>query len=204
MNIVYEILLDSGLVLVSILVLGAFIYSALILFKPKAALNMNGRFNSWFSTEKVDDALDMHIDTNELVLKNRWWVGSLFLAGALFTLKYLLIDFNAEKFISLVINPSGSAAQAFSEIIVISIQWLFAFTSFVGIVACSLFLVNPDVFLRFSHKMDTQYSTEVLKENADTVYTALDDWVMKNHVLVGLLLFLGSTYLVVVLLMTIV
>jgi len=204
MNIVYEILLDSGLILVSILVLGAFIYSALILFKPKAALNMNGRFNSWFSTEKVDDALDMHIDTNELVLKNRWWVGSLFLAGALFTLKYLLIDFNAEKFISLVINPSGSAAQAFSEIIVISIQWLFAFTSFVGIVACSLFLVNPDVFLRFSHKMDTQYSTEVLKENADTVYTALDDWVMKNHVLVGLLLFLGSTYLVVVLLMTIV
>jgi len=204
MNIVYEILLDSGLILVSILVLGAFIYSALILFKPKAALNMNGRFNSWFSTEKVDDALDMHIDTNELVLKNRWWVGSLFLAGALFTLKYLLIDFNAEKFISLVINPSGSAAQAFSEIIVISIQWLFAFTSFVGIVACSLFLVNPDVFQRFSNKMDTQYSTEVLKENADTVYTALDDWVMKNHVLVGLLLFLGSTYLVVVLLMTIV
>lgn len=202
MNIVYEILIDTGLILVFILVLGAFCYSALILFKPKAALSLNGRFNSWFSTEKVDDTLDMHIDTNELVLKNRWWVGSIFLAGALFTLKYLLMDFDAEKFISLVINPSGSAAQAFSEIIVISIQWLFAFTSFIGVMACTLFLINPEAFQQFSNKMDTEYSTEVLKENADTVYTALDDWVMKNHILVGLSLFLGSTYLAVVLLMT--
>ena len=202
MNIVYEILLDTGLILVFILVLGAFCYSALILFKPKSALNINSRFNAWFSTEKVDDTLDMHINTNELVLKNRWWVGSLFLAGALFTLKYLLMDFDAEKFISLVISPSGSAAQAFSEIIVISIQWLFAFTSFVGILACSLFLINPEAFQQFSHKMDTEYSTEVLKENADTVYTALDEWVMKNHVLVGLMLFLGSTYLMVFMLIT--
>ncbi len=201
MNIVYEILIDTGLILVFILVLGAFCYSALILFKPKAALSLNGRFNSWFSTEQVDDTLDMHIDTNELMLKNRWWVGSLFLAGALFTLKYLLMDFDAKNFISLVISPSGSAAQAFSEIIVISIQWLFAFTSIVGVAACSLFLVNPEAFQRFSHKMDTEYSTEVLKENADTVYTALDEWVMKNHILVGLSLFLGSTYLVVVLIM---
>lgn len=202
MNIVYEILIDSGLILVGILVMGAFLYSALILFKPKVALNLNGRFNSWFSTEKVDDTLDMHIDTNELVLKNRWWVGSVFLAGALFTLKYLLIDFDAERFISLVISPSSSSTQAFSEIIVISIQWLFAFTSFIGIIACSLFLINPEAFQQFSHKMDTEYSTEVLKDNADTVYTALDDWVMKNHILVGLSLFLGSTYLVVVLFAT--
>jgi hypothetical protein len=50
--------------------------------------------------------------------------------------------------------------------------------------------------------MDTQYSTEALKESADTVYTALDNWVMKNHVLVGLFLLLGSTYLVIFLLMT--
>ena len=202
MNIVYEILLDTGLILVFILVLGAFCYSALILFKPKSALNINSRFNAWFSTEKVDDTLDMRVDTNELVRKNRWWVGSLFLAGALFTLKYLLMDFNAERFISLVINPSGSAAQAFSEIIVISIQWLFAFTSFVGVLACSLFLINPEAFQQFSHKMDTEYSTEVLKENADTVYTAMDDWVMKNHVMVGLMLLLGSTYLMVMLLIT--
>lgn len=202
MNVVYEILLDAGLIMVFIMILGAFCYSALILFKPKAALNINSRFNAWFSTEKVDDTLDMRVDTNELVRKNRWWVGSLFLAGALFTLKYLLMDFNAERFISLVINPSGSAAQAFSEIIVISIQWLFAFTSFVGVLACSLFLINPEAFQQFSHKMDTEYSTEVLKENADTVYTAMDDWVMKNHVMVGLMLLLGSTYLMVMLLIT--
>jgi hypothetical protein len=202
MSIVYEILIDSALYLAFILVVVAFFFSALILFKPKAALQLNGRFNSWFCTEKIDSTLDMHIDTNALVLKNRWWVGSIFLAGALFTLKYLLMDFDAGKFISLIVQPSGKSAQTFSEIIVISIQWLLVFTSFVGVIACGFFLAKPDAFQRFSDKLDTHYSTEGLKEGADTVYTALDDWVMKNHILVGLFLFMGSTYLVVFLLMT--
>ena len=201
MSIVYEILIDSGLILAFILVAGAFCYSALILFKPKMALQLNGRFNAWFSTEKVDGTMDMHIDTHALVLKNRWWVGSLFLAGALFTLKYLLMDFDAEKFIAFVVNPKGKF-QALSEIAVVFIQWLLVFTSFVGALACGLFLVNPQAFERLSQKLDTHYSTEYIKDGADTVYTAVDAWVMKNHVLVGLMLFLGSTYLVIILLMT--
>jgi hypothetical protein len=202
MNIVYEILIEAALILSFILVAGAFCYSILILFKPKAALQLNGRFNAWFSTEKVDATLDSHIDTHDLMLKNRWWVGSLFLAGAVFTLKYLLLDFDADKFIALVISPAGQSAQAFWEIGVASIQWLLALTSFVGALACALLLVNPETFERLSHNLDKHYSTEYIKDGADTVYTALDNWVMKNHVLVGLFLFLGSTYLVVVLLMT--
>ncbi|MBT3184010.1 MAG: hypothetical protein HOI59_14135 [Nitrospina sp.] len=202
MKVVYEILLDTALYLSFILVVGAFCYSAMILFKPKAALHLNGRFNSWFSTEKIDGAMDTHIDTNDLIARNRWWVGSLFLAGALLTLKYLLLDFEADKFISLVVQPSGKTAQTFSEIAVVSIQWLLVFTSFLGAAACGFFLVSPEAFQRLSNKMDTQYSTEALKESADTVYTALDNWVMKNHVLVGLFLLLGSTYLVIFLLMT--
>lgn len=201
MNMVYEILIDSALVFIFILVVGAFFFSAMILFKPMAALHLNGRFNHWVSTEKVDGTLDSHIDTHDLVLKNRWWVGGLFLAGALFSLKYLLIDFDAYKFIAFVINPTGKAAQALTEIAVISIQWLLVFTSLVGVLACGFFLVNPEAFERLSQKLDTHYSTDKIKEHADTVYTTVDDWVMKNHILVGLFLFLGSTYLVVFLLM---
>ena len=136
------------------------------------------------------------------MLKNRWWVGSLFLAGAFFTLKYLLLDFDADKFIALVVSPAGKSAQTFWEIGVTFIQWLLVLTSFVGALACALLLINPETFERLSHKLDTHYSTEHIKEGADTVYTVLDDWAVKNHVLVGLFLFLGSTYLVVVLLMT--
>ena len=204
MKMVYGILLDSALILIFILVFLAFCYSALILFKPKLALVLNGRFNAWFSTEKLDGSLDKHIDTNEILEKNRWWIGSVFLVGAQLCLKYLIIDFDANKFIALVVNPSGNSARTLSEIIVISTQWLLVFTSFVGVLACGLFLANPDSFQRISQKMDTHYSTEKIKSNADTIYTAVDEWVVKNHVLAGLLLFLGSTYLVVVLLMLLV
>lgn len=197
MDMIYGILIDSGLMLALLLVIGAFVYSAMILFKPQLALKLNHKYNSWFNTEKVDAALDKHIDTNEWVLKNRWWIGSLFLFGAGYTLKYLLADFNGEQFISLVIQPSGESAQTFSEIIIISIHWFLIFTSAVGVLACLAFLINPDAFQRFSTQLDSHYSTDSVKEVADTVYTAVDDWVMKNHILVGLFLFLGSTYLVV-------
>jgi hypothetical protein len=199
MNVVYEILMESGLKFAFLLVVGALIYSALILFKPQQALKLNAKFNSWFSTEKVDSAIDKHIDTNEWMLKNRWWVGSLFLVGAGITLKYLLKDFNGDQFISLVIQPSTQTMQMFSEIIIEFIHWFLIFTSGAGVLACLAFLVNPNAFQRFSNKLDTHYSTESIKEEADTVYTAVDDWVIKNHIIIGLVLFFGSTYLMVLL-----
>lgn len=197
MNVVYEILTESGLIFAFLLVIGALFYSAIILFKPQQALKLNAKFNSWFSTEKVDSAIDKHIDTNKWILNNRWWVGSLFLVGAGITLKYLLKDFDGDQFIALVIQPSTKSTQAFSEIIIDSIHWFLIFTSAVGVLACLAFLINPDSFQRFSNKLDTHYSTESIKQEADTVYTAVDDWVMKNHIIIGLVLFLGSTYLMV-------
>jgi hypothetical protein len=199
MNMVNEILMDSGLKFAFLLVIGALIYSAMILFKPQQALKLNRKFNSWFSTEKVDSAIDKHVDTNEWMLKNRWWAGSLFLVGAGITLKYLLKDFDADQFISLVIQPSTKSAQAFSEIIIVSIHWFLIFTSGVGVLTCLAFLVNPYSFQRFSTKLDTHYSTESIKQEADTVCTAVDDWVMRNHIIIGLVLFFGSTYLMVLL-----
>ncbi|MFT4579254.1 MAG: hypothetical protein ACI9UO_002088 [Nitrospinales bacterium] len=199
MEVVYEILIESGLIFAFLLVIGAFVYSAMILLKPQQALKLNAKFNSWFSTEKADSAIDKHIDTNEWMLKNRWWVGSLFLVGAGITLKYLLKDFDANQFISLVIQPSTQSTQAFSEIIIVSIHWFLIFTSAAGVLACLAFLVNPESFQRFSTKLDKHYSTESIKKEADTVYTAVDDWVIKNHIIIGLVLFLGSTYLMVLL-----
>ncbi len=199
MEVVYEILMDSGLKFAFLLVVGALIYSALILFKPQQALKINSKFNSWFSTEKVDSTIDKHVDTNEWMLKNRWWMGSLFLVGAGITLKYLLKDFDSGQFISLVLQPSTKSSQALIEILIVSIHWFLIFTSGVGVLACLAFLVNPNAFQRFSNKLDTHYSTDSIKQEADTVYTAVDDWVMKNHIIIGLVLFLGSTYLMVLL-----
>ncbi|MBN4078206.1 hypothetical protein JYT29_02635 [Nitrospina gracilis] len=197
MDVVYEILIESGLIFAFLLVIGAFVYSAMILFKPQQALKLNSKFNSWFSTEKVDSAIDKHIDTNAWMLKNRWWMGSLFLVGAGITLKYLLKDFDSGQFISLVLQPSTKSSQALIEILIDSIHWFLIFTSGVGVLACLAFLINPRAFQRFSDKLDTHYSTESIKQEADTVYTAVDDWVMKNHIIIGLVLFLGSTYLMV-------
>jgi hypothetical protein len=204
MQVVNEILIETAIYLLFVLVVVAFIYSAMILFQPKVALWLNAKFDSWYSTKNVDDTFDTHIDTDQWVLNNRWWVGSLFLLGALFTLKYILLDFDANKFITLVVRPDGQSARTFSEIVVVSIQWLLAFTSFVGVLACAFFLVNPEKFQRFSKRLDHTHSTTYIKEKADTVSTALDDWVMKNHIMVGLFLLLGSTYLVIILLMTII
>ncbi len=61
---------------------------------------------------------------------------------------------------------------------------------------CLLLLVQPRVFVRLSEKLDAVISTRSIQDAVDASYHGLDGWVLRNHVPVGLFLFLGSLFLV--------
>ena len=197
MAVIYEILLTTGEILFFMLTVLAFTVSCMILFKPTAAGNFNARFNEWFSTEKISDEVDTEINTDELVMKYRWFVGGVFLMGALFTLKYLLLDFEQEKFIHLVIDPSGKMSLLFTQMGVEIIKWLMAIVSFFGVIACLTIMFQPEVFKKFNERLTKAFSTKGIQDALDTTSNAVDVWVLKNHVVVGLFLFLGSIFMLV-------
>ncbi|KMP11709.1 hypothetical protein UR09_01990 [Candidatus Nitromaritima sp. SCGC AAA799-A02] len=197
MDIVYDILIQVGKIIFLLLILVSLGVSAMILFWPRQAAVASARFNRWISTEKVQSQVDTHTDTDDWIFRNRWWIGGIFLIGALFSLKFLLFDFEQNKFISLVINPNGKSAFAYTEIAVEIIKWILALTSFVGVFVCILILFNPDSFKRISSRLNRIFSTTHVQEKIDVTHMDLDQWVMKNHIAVGLFLFLGSCFLIV-------
>ena len=196
MDIVNSILIQSGKIFSFVLIVFAFIVSFIILFKPKAALRLNDLFNKWYSTKQVSDGLEESIDTSKYFLKNRYLIGVMFFFGSLFTVQYLLFEFDLEKFIGLVIRPSGNTSWLFLEIGISVVRWVMVVFSLVGMWICFLLLFAPDRFQYISQKMDTAFSTRQLGDSLDKMHR-LDNWVLRNHIPVGLFLFLGSSFLMV-------
>ncbi len=194
MDSIYEILLESGKILLTFVVVVSIIVSALILFAPKLAMSMNKGFGKTFQTDAVSDSMDKHYDTTEAIIERRWWIGGFFLAGAVFTLKYLLLDFNAKMFIELVVAPTTGNAIFFTEMAVDFFRWFLIVTAGMGALTCMAILVSPGMFRRMSSHLDKSYSTQAVHSKLDQSHHHLDEWVIRNHIFVGLFLLSGSIF----------
>lgn len=201
MDIVYDILWQSGKILALLLLFVSFGISAMILFKPALAAQINRKFNRWVSTEEVYNRLDAEIRTTEAILKFRIPVGLTFFLGALYTIYYLLFAFNEDAFITLVIAPS-SKMNILVVVFVDFVKWLLLVWCGVGVVVCAIMIASQDTFRKISHFLDRFFSTKKVQELIDAPRDSVDQWVLKNHVMVGLFLFMGSCFLVVFFLST--
>jgi len=198
MQIVYEVLMDTGRILALLLVSFAFCISAMILFKPIWVSTLNQKFNQLYNTNLMFRKMDQRVQTTELFLRHRLWIGSLFLAGSLFVLWYSAGVLDVGKFITYVIKPASRSAEFFSEMLMTSLRWLFIIVSAVGVVTAVTILASPDRFRRFSQKLDQIFSTDETIERLESLNTSLDSWVLRHHVVVGGLLLVGSIFLIVV------
>lgn len=194
MDSIYEILLESGKISLTFMVVVSIVVSALILFAPKLAASLNKGFGKKFQTDDVTETVDKHFDTTEAIIERRWWIGGFFLAGAVFTLKYLLLDFKARIFIDLVVAPSSGGGILFTEMAVDFFRWFIIVTAGMGVFTCLAILINPDLFRNISTKLDKSYSTKKVQNKLDKSHHGLDEWVIKNHILVGLFLLSGSIF----------
>ncbi|QPJ64869.1 MAG: hypothetical protein G3M78_05495 [Candidatus Nitrohelix vancouverensis] len=197
MEIIYDILLDVAKIFVFFLNMVAIVVSAMILFKPKLAASLNSSFSKMFDTGNVSDSVDKSYDTTEAILKYRWVVGVFFLGGAIYTLKYLLMDFKEGVFIELVVRPDSGGALLATEMIVAFMKWFLIITAAFGVVTCLAILFKPEMFKTFSGHLDSSYSTQSIQDKLDSGHYGFDEWVIKNHLFVGGFLLLGSIFILV-------
>lgn len=198
MQIVYQVLMDTGRILALVLVSFAFCISALILFKPIWASTLNQKFNQLYNTNRMFRKMDQRVQTTELFLQHRLWIGSLFLAGSLFVLWYSAGVLDIDKFITYVIKPATRKTEFFSELLMTSLKWLFIIVSAVGAATAITILASPDTFRRFSQKLDRMFSTDETIETLESMNNLIDSWVLRHHVVVGSFLLVGSIFLIVV------
>ncbi|MFQ5673628.1 MAG: hypothetical protein ACE5G9_11075 [Nitrospinales bacterium] len=197
MGIIYDILLTAGEIVSLILVAVSFLFSALILFKPALAARINSNFKQWFPTNERFQKLETEIQTTETIIKYRWLIGLVFFLGAVYTIYFLLVGFDQSKFIALVIKPETQTAEMFTAMIMDFLRWLLVIWCVVGAALCLILTLLPERFRKLSQTLDAFFSTQKVQDLIDTSSDSLDQWVLKNHVLVGFFLFMGSSFLAV-------
>jgi hypothetical protein len=195
MDIIYDILFVGFKFLAAFLILVSLIMGALILFRPSAAASTNRFFNKWFKTEDISRSMETEISTADLFIKYRFILGVPLFIGAMYTIYYLISIFDQSRFISMVIKPSTETKELFVVILMDVTRWFFVLWCLVGAFLCLLMTFSPDKFKDITRSLDAFFSTEKVESLIDTPHDTIDNWVLRNHIIVGFLLLMGSAFL---------
>ncbi len=168
---------------------------ALLLFRPSTAAQLNHFFNKWFKTEDISKSIDTQISTADLFVKYRFVLGFPLFLGAMYTIYYLIAIFDQSRFISMVVTPSTETKELFIVIIMDVSRWFFVIWCLIGAFLCLLMTFAPDKFKEVTKSLDAFFSTEKVESLIDTPHDSIDNWVLRNHIIVGFLLLMGSAFL---------
>jgi hypothetical protein len=195
MSTIYDILLIGSKFFAVFLVFISLIMGALLLFRPSTAAQVNLFFNRWFKTEDISKSIDTHISTADLFVKYRFVLGFPLFLGALYTTYYLIAIFDQSRFISMVVTPSTGTRELFIVIIMDVTRWFFVIWCLIGAFLCLLMTFTPNKFKEVTKSLDAFFSTEKVESLIDTPHDSIDNWVLRNHIIVGFLLLMGSAFL---------
>ncbi len=198
MEIIYAILLEIGKGLAFVLVSFACLVSALILFRPTWVQALNASFSQSFSTRPLAKTLDIQITTTEKVIKHRFIVGALLVFASAYVLWSLMGSFDSGGFIIYLAHSISLRNHLLLETGLEILRGLIVFGAGMGLISGITLLTRPEWFINFTQKMDQSYLTREAFGTLDQSYDLVDAWVWKHHVSVGLVLFAGSTGLLVV------
>lgn len=151
-----------------------------------------------YSTDHTFQKMDRSVATTEHFLKNRLLLGTLFFLGSVFVAWYSLTSLDIERFISYVIQPKSYYGKLTSEILMVSLKWLFIIFGFIGTFCSITIIASPDTFRKFNDQMDRLFSTEETMRSLEDMHSSLDSWVIRHNLIVGTFLFIGSIFLIVV------
>ncbi len=195
MDIIYDILLVGFKFFAVLLTFISLIMGALILFKPSTAASVNQFFNKWFKTEDISKSMEMQISTADFFIKYRLIFGIPLFIGAIYTIYYLISLFDQSRFISMVVKPSNETKELFIVILMDVTRWFFIIWCLIGAFLCLLMTLAPEKFKDVTKSLDAFFSTEKVESLIDTPHDSIDNWVLRNHIIVGFLLLMGSAFL---------
>ena len=198
MEIIYAILLEAGKGLAFVLFSFAGLVSVLILFRPTWVQALDASFSQSFSTRPLAKTLDIQITTTEKVIKHRFFVGTLLFIGSAFVLWPLMGSFDSAGFIIYLAHSISLRYHLLLETGLEILRGMIVFGAGMGLVSGITLLTRPEWFINFTKKMDQSYLTREAFGTLDQSYNSVDNWVWKHHLSAGLVLFAGSTGLLVI------
>ncbi|MGH8743164.1 MAG: hypothetical protein ACREUY_02700 [Burkholderiales bacterium] len=179
-----------------VLVIGcmlSFLIGVLLLVQPQAIVRLNQYFNKWIGTEKLTSALDKPLRVEHALYRHHKLFGSLVLAGGAYVLYVLVFKISEKAVVSFFAR--GTNIQAVSWLMDALIVALFL--AGVCAVVIGVFLIaRPSLLKNFEQWVNRWYASEKGLKVLDTARFATDEWVARNTRILGLIIIVGSAYVI--------
>jgi hypothetical protein len=188
-----------GPVLYVVLVAGAalgLVVGILLLVDSARVMRWNSALSTWYSTRKAMRALEEPVDVKRAVYRWHRVVGVLLFAGALFTLDILVFGFRSS---ALVRTFRDLGNPALLILIVETVRIFLIVGNIAALVAAGVLVFRPSLLKGLEGWGDRYYSSRVSTEALDVMRYQADDFVRARPRIVGVLVTLGSLYVLLTL-----
>jgi hypothetical protein len=151
--------------------------------------------NRWTSMRRSMKPLEVPRDTTAIVQRNMRVLGTVFVAGGLYTLYALLMQFNADA----VAFSLGMDAlpPLLTGLLIDSGRWLLVAGNVAAVAVGLMMLLTPATLTELETRGGKWFSDRVITQKGDEMHTPLDRWVSGSPRAAGALLAIGSLIVVV-------
>ncbi len=169
---------------------------AMLIFDSARVIRWNYALNRWYSTRRAMRPLDQPVDTKRVIYRWHRLLGALVFAGALYTLDVLAFRYQTGALVR-VFRDLGRPDVL--ELVFESLRILLIVGNVAALLAGLVLCFRPSLLKGIEGWGDRQYSGRASTKPLDIMRYQPDDFVRARPRFVGLLLVLGSAYVLIAL-----
>lgn len=192
MSNIYIEIFGQSLFILSVI---SMIFGVVMLIKPDVIMHLSNRMNTWIETGSYIDKVNRQQNTDHLFYRYHKLIGALIVIGALYTLYNLVIRTEGQSFVTML--PASwhiDAREWISDAIVYFIDVINILAIFFGIIIFTRPSALKDIEELANRWLTSESRLAVLDKQIST-----DDKESENTLrIIGLLVILGSFYILVV------
>jgi hypothetical protein len=195
MEIIWEICLKAVEILTLIFGILGMTFSLMMLFSPSLAKTLSNVLNRSVNIEKRLEYLDKDIQIDAFVYNHNVLLGSLFIAGSLFSLFFFFFTLDAANFANIFFGQHKHALAG--EIFFRTMTWIGKIVCLLGLIFGTLLMVAPNKMRRIESRLNSWFETKPMIEKLNKPGRELDSFFFRYPVTFGLIGAIISFFLIV-------
>jgi hypothetical protein len=167
------------------------VIGVMLLVDSARVMRWNHTLNTWYSTRRAAQALERPIEVKRFIYRWHRVMGVLVFAGSLYTLNILVFGFNTGALVR-VFRDVGN--PAILSLVVETVRIFLVVGNIAALLAAAVLIFRPSLLKGLEAWGDRYYSSREATEALDVMRYQPDEFVRARPRTVGVLVTLGSLY----------
>lgn len=193
-SVVVEVVLPPLVVFLFLASITGMVAGALMIVRPDWLGAAGLHLNRWVATRSLEQVLERSVDLDRWFYRHHQAAGLSMLAGACWIIYFFIVAFDKYRMLGPLARAAGLARRAMEGLLDGVVLLGLAGAVFAALVSLFL-LLRPSLLREFEHGANQWVSTSRAQEVLDVPREGAERYVVRHYRLFGLLLMLGSLFM---------